>query len=197
MTKPSFNEYASQYYHQLISATDGGADRAEAMAEASAQAALAVDAKLCYPPEATQAARAAINEYDDKQGRAADKILAALATGAVDQPTGYRSAEIKRTIAVLGKGRRQLIGSLTAQDLEYMVENRTVNHAKAGIALVTFTENVGTVSPTIAEHGTIGAALDAGEFRTNSAESRDNERKFNLPDATGKRVIPRKSRKKN
>lgn len=180
MTKPSFNEYASQYYHQLIARSGGTIDRAEAMAESAAQAALAVG-KYCQPPEATQAARAAINEYDDRQGRAADKILAALASGEVDRPTGYRSEEIKRTIAVLGNGRRKLIGALTAEDLDYMVENRTINHAKAGAALATFTENVGVVSPTVTEYGTLGDALDAGEFRSSSVNERDNERAFNIP----------------
>ena len=180
MTKPSFNEYASQYYHQLIARSGGTIDRAEAMAESATQAALAAG-KHCQPPEATQAARAAINEYDDRQGRAADKILATLASGEVDLPTGYRSEEIKRTIAVLGNGRRKLIGTLTAEDLDYMVENRTINHAKAGSALAMFTENVGIVSPTVTEHGTLGDALDAGEFRASSVNERDNERAFNIP----------------
>lgn len=162
--KPTFNEYATQYYHQLIARNDG-ADRAEMLAEAASEAALAVEMKHCLPPEATTAARAAINEYDDRQGRAADKILAALAGGDVDTPTGYRSAEIKRTIAVLGNGRRKLVGALTSEDLDYMIENRRTNHARATASLATFSENVNAVSPAITLHGTVAGALDAGEFR--------------------------------
>ena len=45
MTKPSFNEYATQYYHQLIAAADGNANRAEAVAEAVEQATLALTAR--------------------------------------------------------------------------------------------------------------------------------------------------------
>src|SRR5699024_1650990 len=59
-TKPSFNEYATQYYHRLIARWGGTIIRAEAMAESATQAALAAG-KHCQPPEATQAARAAIN----------------------------------------------------------------------------------------------------------------------------------------
>src|SRR5699024_10078379 len=88
-------------------------------------------------------------------------------------------------------GRRKLIGTLTAEDLDYMVENRTINHAKAGSALAMFTENVGIVSPTVTEHGTLGDALDAGEFRSSSVNERDNERASNLP-GTDRTPTPRK-----
>lgn len=178
--KPTFNEYATQCYHQLIARNEDG-DRAALLAEAATEAALAVEAKHCLPPEATTAARAAINEYDDRQGRAADKILAALADGDVDTPTGWRSQEIKRTIAVLGNGRRKLIGQLTADDLDYMVENRRANHARATASLAAFSENVNAVSPTVTLHGTVSDALDAGEFRSSSVNERDNERAFNIP----------------
>lgn len=162
--KPTFVEYATQHYHQII-ASNSDVDLADARAEAASQAALAVG-RYCLAPDATQAARAAINDYDDRQRKAADKILAALADGNVDTPTGYRSAEIKRTIATLGNGRRKLIGQLTAADLDYMTENRRINHAKATAALIEWEDNVNSVSPTITLHGTISAALDAGEFRS-------------------------------
>ncbi|OFT62610.1 hypothetical protein HMPREF3159_03600 [Brachybacterium sp. HMSC06H03] len=185
--KPTFNEYATQCYHQLI-ASNENADRRELLAEAASEAALAVEARHCLPPEATTAARAAIEEYDDRQGRAADKILAALADGDVDTPTGWRSAEIKRTIAVLGNGRRKLVGALTAEDLDYMVENRRANHARATASLAAFSENVNAVSPTITLHGTVSGALDAGEFRDSTTKT------VNLTPAKGKRIIARKSK---
>lgn len=172
--KPTFNEYATQHYHQLI-ASNQDADRATLLAEASSEAAVAAEMKICLPPEATTAARAAIAEYDDRQGRAADKILAALADGEVDAPTGYRSAEIKRTIAKLGSGRRKLIGQLTTEDLDFMVENRRANHARATASLAAFSTNVDTVSPAVTLHGTVAGALDAGEFRAPS-------KSFNIPD---------------
>ena len=183
MTKPSFNEYATQYYHQLIAAADGNANRAEAVAEAVEQATLALTARppLCYPPEASLAARAAIDDYDDTQGRAGDRILAVLASGTVDQPTGIGSAEIKRTIVKLGNGRRKLFGDLTADDLSYMRENRAINHARAGSALAITSENIDLITPAIVAHGTITAAIDAGEFRSSSVNERDNERAFNIP----------------
>ena len=162
--KPSFNEYATQHYHQII-ASNADADRSEALAEAASQAALAVG-RHCLPPDATQAAKAAILDYDERQGRSADKILAALADGDVDTPTGFRAAEIKRTIATLGQGRRKLIGQLTTTDLDFMTENRRANHAKATAALIEWEDNVSSVSPAITLHGTISAALDAGEFRS-------------------------------
>ena len=190
MSKPSFIEYATQYYHQLIAKNDG-ADRAALMAEASSQAALAVETRQCEPPEATTAARAAITEYDDRQGRAADKILAALADGNIDTPTGYRSAELKRTIAVLGKGQRKLIGDLTADDLNYMVENRRANHAKATESLAAFSENVNIVSPAVTLHGSIKAALDAGEFQHASTKHVD------LTGANGARIIFRPAQQDN
>lgn len=184
--KPTFNEYATQCYHQLIARNEDG-DRAALLAEAATEAALAVEAKHCLPPEATTAARAAINEYDDRQGRAADKILAALADGDVDTPTGWRSQEIKRTIAVLGNGRRKLIGQLTADDLDYMVENRRANHARATASLAAFSENVNAVSPTVTLHGTVSDALDAGEFRNSATKTVD------LSGVRGKRIIARKN----
>src|SRR5690606_4175797 len=127
MSKPSFNEYATQQYHQLI-ASGQYTNRAEALAEASSQAALAVEARLCSAPDATQAASAAISDYDERQGRSADRILEALANGDVDTETGYRSAELRRTIAVLGNGKRRLVGDLTTADLDAMTENRKKSH---------------------------------------------------------------------
>lgn len=183
--KPTFIEYATQQYHQIIAANED-VDLADARAEAASQAALAAG-RYCLKPDATQAARAAIDDYDARQRRAADKVLAALADGNVDTPTGYRSAEIKRTIATLGNGRRKLIGQLTAADLDYMTENRRINHAKATAALIDWEDNVNAVSPAITLHGTISAALDAGEFR---APSKD----FDIPDTDGQRIIARKSK---
>jgi len=186
MPKPSFNEYATQQYHQLI-ASGRYTSRAEALAEASSQAALAVEARLCSAPDATQAASAAISDYDERQGRSADRILEALANGDVDTETGYRSAELRRTIAILGNGKRKIVGDLTMDDLDAMTENRKQSHTSATKALVAWAANVNTVAPAITLHGTVGAALDAGEFR-------DPVKAVDLSPAKGKRIIPRKAR---
>ncbi len=184
----TFNEYATQHYHQII-ASSGDADRAEALAEAASQAALAVG-RWCLPPDATQAAKAAILHYDDDQAKRSDRVIAALADGNVDTPTGYGSAEIKRTIARLGNGRRKLVGDLTAADLDYMTENRRTNHAKATAALISWEDDVSAVAPAILLHGTVSAALDAGEFRSPSEATRG----FDIPDPGGKRIVAPKSK---
>src|SRR5690606_41739930 len=103
MSKPSFNEYATQQYHQLI-ASGQYTNRAEALAEASSQAALAVEARLCSATAATQAASAAISDYDERQGRSADRNLEALPNGDVDTEPGYQADERLRTIATTGNG---------------------------------------------------------------------------------------------
>src|SRR5699024_12072924 len=51
--KPTFNEYATQCYHQLVASSEDG-DRSALLAEAATEAALAVETKHCLAPEATR-----------------------------------------------------------------------------------------------------------------------------------------------
>lgn len=106
-----------------------------------------------------RAVRREIVRADEKDGRAADAIIWRAAYGMVPLMTADLDV-----IVTLGAGMRKAWRDVTREDLDLMVEVRYENYRKVRTAFESFNESVARIRRTVADHGTVGAAFDAGGF---------------------------------
>lgn len=158
--KITSTEAIAQEYHRIIddSANDG-ITRHDAIALATEQVLNLIDAGWSFAPDPADGIRLAAKKFDESQGRTADAVLAALASGESSAPVP--PAEINRTVVTLGGGKRKTWRHVTADDIKLMTDERALNVRRQQHAIKTWRENAQNISPIVKQYGTVGDALDA------------------------------------
>ena len=158
--KITATEAIAQEYHRIIddSANDG-ISRHDAIDLATEQVMNLIDAGWTFAPDPEDAIRLAARKFDEAQGRAADAILAALASGESSAPVP--PAEINRTVVTLGGGKRKTWRHVTRADIDLMTQERALNVRRQQQAIRTWKQNAEDIAPVVEQYGTVGDALDA------------------------------------
>ncbi|MGP5199986.1 hypothetical protein ACTXKN_12595 [Brachybacterium alimentarium] len=158
--KITATEAIAQEYHRIIddSANDG-ITRHDAVALATEQVLNLIDAGWSFAPDPTDAIRLAAQKFDEAQGRTADAILGALASGESSSPVPPQ--EINRTVVTLGGGKRKTWRHVTREDIDLMTEQRKINVRRQQQAIKAWRENAQNIAPIVEQYGTVGDALDA------------------------------------
>lgn len=155
----SFKETVSRVYREHGALyKDAPVPRSEIVESATADLMIEVKAGR-LEIDAEEAIRAALMQADESDGRAADRILARAARGEVPL-----AADDLDVIVTLGKGMRKPWGSITAEDVDAMNQLRFENMRKTRDAYSAFNADVMAIREVLKEHGTFGAAFEAGGF---------------------------------
>lgn len=166
--KITATEAIAQEYHRIIDdAANDGISRHDAITLATEQVMNMIDAGWTFAPDPEDAIRLAAKKFDEAQGRAADAILAALASGESSAPVP--PAEINRTVVTLGGGKRKTWRHVTADDIDLMTQERALNVRRQQQAIKTWKQNAENISPVVEQYGTVGDALDASALPLPSA----------------------------
>lgn len=107
------------------------------------------------------------NDIDNRQGKAADKVIERLANGEGDLILD--GDPFLDTVVTLGKGIRKTWRYITVEDLRMMADLRADNHRKVEEAERKFQRNVALVIATTAAYTTVGMAYEAGAFHAEAA----------------------------
>ena len=154
-----FNDIVTRVYRETVASYHGSAVPRSELIE-SAQATLMIEVRagrLTVDPEA--AVRAALTRADERDGRAADRVLARAARGEV-----MLTEDDLDFVVTLGGGMRKAWRDVRREDLEAMNAERYENYRKVRSAYLEFNENVVAVLPVLDRYGTVGAAHAAGGF---------------------------------
>ena len=106
-----------------------------------------------------RALRAQLTSVDEADGRAADSIIERAAYGQ-DQLL----PDDLDVVVTLGRGMRKAWRDITPEDIEQMIEVRYENYRKVWESFDRFNQAARRVRMVVAEHGTVGAAWEAGGF---------------------------------
>lgn len=142
----------------IVSYGSGGVNRREAVEAAENTLMIEVEAGRLQM-DVRRAIRAELYKADEADGRAADNLIEKLAYGHVPIDAGDLDL-----VVTLGGGLRKAWRDVVPADLEQMVDLRFVNFEKARKAFASFRDAVAHIRETVFEHGTVGAAFDAGGF---------------------------------
>lgn len=154
----SFKETVSRVYREHAAAYAGPVPRAELFESAAASIMVEVAAgRVKVDTEA--AIRAALIQADEADGRSADRIIARAALG--DVPLTPVDLDV---VVTLGAGMRKTFWQLVDADLDQMIEIRYRNYTKVRDSFREFRLNAEAVRGVVREHGTFGAAFEAGGF---------------------------------
>jgi hypothetical protein len=149
---------ARVYRETVASYGPEGINRPEAIESAAATLMVEVRAgRLDIDLES--AVRAELRRADEYDGRAADAIIERAAYG--EEPL---TAEDMDIIVTLGRGLRKAWRDVSPTDLEQMNEIRYENYRKVRASFERFNTAVARIRGVVLEHGTVGAAFDAGGF---------------------------------
>lgn len=154
----SFKDTVARVYREHTAAYAGQVNRAEVFESATAALMVEVRAgRLAIDQEA--AIRAALVAADESDGRAADRIIARAARG--DVPLVAADLDV---VVTLGGGMRKTFWNVTDADIDQMIEIRHANYVKVRDSFRQFRDDAHRVQWSVREHGTFGAAWDAGGF---------------------------------
>lgn len=155
------NQDFVRIYRETVGAAGReGISRQDAMEEATAVILTGIQSgRLQLDPEA--AVRAALTEIDKRDGKSADRIIHAAATGNV--PLDGVDIDV---VVTLGGGLRKQWADVDAADLQRMDDLRFENVAAAQKAYAVWRQGYSAVLPIVLQFGTFGAAYEAGGFPT-------------------------------
>ena len=146
------------YREAVASYGPEGINRPEAIESAAATLLVEVRAgRLDIDMES--AIRAELRKVDEYDGRAADAIIERAAYGA--EPL---TADDLDVVVTLGRGLRKAWRDVSPADLEQMNEIRYDNYRKVRTSFEKFNTAVGRIKQVVLDHGTVGAAYEAGGF---------------------------------
>lgn len=154
----SFKETVSRVYREHAATYNGQVSRSELFESAAASIMVEVAAgRVKVDTEA--AIRAALIQADEADGRSADRIIARAALG--DVPLLAPDLDV---VVTLGGGMRKTFWQVVDADIDLMIEVRYRNYTKVRDAFREFRLNAEAVRGVVREHGTFGAAFEAGGF---------------------------------
>lgn len=154
----SFKETVSRVYREHAATYAGQVTRAELIESATASLMVEVRAGR-LTVNAESAIRAALVKADESDGRSADRIISRAARG--DVPLVVSDLDV---VVTLGGGMRKAFWTLTDTDLDQMIEVRRANFVKVRESFHEFRVDAQIVQWAVREHGTFGAAFQAGGF---------------------------------
>lgn len=157
---PTLEEAATQIYQDIINeAGDDGIGRQDASDQTVERLRYMVDMSMIDLP-LDKMLKSAVMSVDDKQGKAADRVLERIARG--EHTLELPGDTFLRTVVVLGKGHRKTWRFITGYDLNLMNEER-MSQARAQVeASKRFNDMYTSILPTILRYRTVGGAYDAG-----------------------------------
>lgn len=155
----SFNDIVTRVYRETVASYHGAAvPRAELIASAEATLMIELNAGR-LELDVGAAIRAALTQADERDGRAADRVLARAARGDV-----MLTDDDLDLVVTLGSGMRKAWRDVRREDLEAMNSERYQNYKKVRESYQVFNADVLAVLPVLAKYGTFGAAHAAGGF---------------------------------
>lgn len=150
--------YSRVWFETIDAAAETGMSKAEAEEQAVATLMIEVNAgRLTLDLEGAVLAK--VRKADESHGRVADSLLAKIAAG-----DALLFAEDLDYVVTLGGGLRKAWYHVDAADLDAMNEIRYKNYRSVRESFQEFNGHVIAVRPIILEHGTMGAAYEAGAF---------------------------------
>lgn len=155
----SYNPTVQRIYRETIASYGAaGVNRREAVEAAEATVMVEVLAGRLQI-DMQRAIRGELHRVDEADGRAADNLIEKLAYG--EAPIFAGDLDV---IVTLGAGMRKAWADVTPTDLSMMIELRQENVNKARAAADKFRIAAGRIRETVFQHGTVGAAYEAGGF---------------------------------
>lgn len=155
----SYNDTVQRVYRETIASYGAaGVNRREAEEAAENTLMIEVQAGRLHL-DMRKALRAELRKVDEADGRAADRMIERLAYGHV--PLVAADLDV---VVTLGGGLRKAWHDVVPSDLAAMVELRQDNVNKAVASMESFRRAVAVIRETVFQHGTVGAAFEAGGF---------------------------------
>lgn len=150
--------YSRVWFETIDAAAETGMSKADAEAQAVATLMVEVNAgRLTLDLES--AVLSQVRKADEAHGRMADSLLSKIAAG-----DALLFTEDLDYVVTLGGGLRKAWYFVDAADLDAMNEIRYKNYRSVRESFQEFNGNVIAVRPIVVEHGTMGAAYEAGAF---------------------------------
>lgn len=153
------------YREALAEAGPDGADRQEILIVATARVATEIRAgRLEY--ELDSFIRSELTRVDESDGKRADSIIAAAATG---QASFELDESVLDVVVTLGAGKRKSWRDVTRADLAVMNTIRYRNYKAVRDSYQDWFKSYQAVVPVLVEFETFGAAVEAGGFPPKTA----------------------------
>lgn len=157
----SFEQAVETVYREVVAeAGEEPVKRQEAFDVAAERIGqLILDGVVTVPHD--QAVRAALMSADERDGKAVDRVLSALSAG--QESLGYDGDPFLDTVVVLGDGLRKSFRFVSLDDMAEMDRLRYQNLHRAQESYHRWREQYEGWSQCVRRHGTVGAAVAAGD----------------------------------